>query len=97
MPKHRGYEITTVGDAFQLAFHSIKDAVEYCMDVQLQLLMAKWPKELHEAVPATHRVRSGRRLIFSGLRVRMGIHDATEAEGALVRGTHAVTGKTTSW
>ncbi|GLD98893.1 hypothetical protein PINS_up021811 [Pythium insidiosum] len=95
LPKHRGYEITTVGDAFQLAFHSIKDAVEYCMDVQLQLLMAKWPKELHEAVPATHRVRSGRRLIFSGLRVRMGIHDAAEVEGTLVRGTHAVTGKTT--
>jgi hypothetical protein len=94
LPKYRGYEITTVGDAFQLAFRTIRDAVEYCMDVQLQLLVAKWPKEIHGAVPATTKLRSGRRMVFNGLRVRMGIHDALESEGALVQGVHAVTGKT---
>ncbi|TMW61271.1 hypothetical protein Poli38472_013734 [Pythium oligandrum] len=94
LPKYRGYEITTCGDAFQLAFHRIRDAVEYCMDVQLQLLMAKWPKELHGAIPATQRRHFGHRRIFNGLRVRMGIHDASEIEGRLIQDVHAVTGKT---
>ncbi|KAF4315581.1 hypothetical protein BBO99_00009271 [Phytophthora kernoviae] len=91
--KYRGYEITTAGDAFQLAFHTIREAVEYCLDVQLQLLVANWPKELHGMLPSTRRQRSGHRLIFGGLRVRMGIHDAIDADGALILDVHAVTGK----
>ncbi|KAE8981234.1 hypothetical protein PR003_g25351 [Phytophthora rubi] len=88
-------EITTAGDAFQLAFHTVREAVEYCMDVQLQLLDAPWPKELHNLLPATKKQRSGRHLIFCGLRVRMGIHDAVDADGTLVLDVHAVTGKMT--
>ncbi|KAI9920430.1 hypothetical protein PsorP6_015447 [Peronosclerospora sorghi] len=91
--KYRGYEITTAGDAFQLAFHTVREAVEYCLDVQLQLLVANWPKELHGMLPATRRQRLGHRLIFGGLRVRMGIHDAVDADGALILDVHAVTGK----
>ncbi|RLN89047.1 hypothetical protein BBJ28_00014927 [Nothophytophthora sp. Chile5] len=91
--KYRGYEITTAGDAFQLAFHTIREAVEYCLDVQLQLLVAHWPKELHGLLPATKKQRYGRRLIFAGLRVRMGIHDAVDADGPLILDVHAVTGK----
>lgn len=93
LTKYRGYEITTAGDAFQLAFHTIREAVEYCLDVQLQLLVANWPKELAHALPATRKLRSGHRLIFNGLRVRMGIHDAVEADGPLILDVHAVTGK----
>ncbi|KAL3664279.1 hypothetical protein V7S43_010606 [Phytophthora oleae] len=37
---YRGYEITTAGDSFQLAFHTIQEAVEYCLGVQMQLLKA---------------------------------------------------------
>lgn len=95
LTKHRGYEITTCGDAFQLAFHTIREAVEYCLDVQLQLLVAHWPKELHGMVPATRKQRSGHRLIFGGLRVRMGIHDTVDSDGPLVHSIHAVTGKMT--
>ncbi|POM74106.1 Hypothetical protein PHPALM_8980 [Phytophthora palmivora] len=91
--KYRGYEITTAGDAFQLAFHTVREAVEYCLDVQLQLLVANWPKELHGMLPSTRKQRAGHRLIFGGLRVRMGIHDAVEADGALILDVHAVTGK----
>ncbi|KAG3114956.1 hypothetical protein PI124_g5221 [Phytophthora idaei] len=90
---YRGYEITTAGDSFQLAFHTIQEAVEYCLQVQLQLLNAKWPKRLHGLVPATRKVRVGRKTVFRGLRVRMGIHDAVSTEGSLVRDVHAVTGK----
>jgi hypothetical protein len=93
--KYRGYEITTCGDSFQLAFHTIREAVEYCLDVQLELLVANWPKQLHNLVPGTQKKRAGTRLIFSGLRVRMGIHDACEADGDLVRVPHTITGKMT--
>ncbi|EGZ08427.1 hypothetical protein PHYSODRAFT_319108 [Phytophthora sojae] len=91
---YRGYEITTAGDSFQLAFHTIREAVSYCLDVQLQLLAAKWPKELHGLVPATKKRRAGHRVIFRGLRVRMGIHDAMGSDGHLHHSPHAVTGKT---
>uniref|UniRef100_K3X9B5 Guanylate cyclase domain-containing protein n=1 Tax=Globisporangium ultimum (strain ATCC 200006 / CBS 805.95 / DAOM BR144) TaxID=431595 RepID=K3X9B5_GLOUD len=82
--KYRGYEITTCGDSFQLAFHTIREAVEYCLDVQLELLVANWPKQLHNLVPATRKKRTGARLIFKGLRVRMGIHDACPSDGDLL-------------
>lgn len=98
LTKHHGYEITTSGDSFQLAFHSIREAVEYCLEVQLQLLVVNWPKELHGMVPATcrqHRRRYSTRLVFNGLRVRMGIHDAADSDGTLVCDVHAVTGKMT--
>lgn len=95
LPRFCGYEIATRGDAFQLAFHSIKNAVEYCLTVQLELLHAVWPQALHNLIPSTRRERIGtRRLLFSGLRVRMGIHDAHSSEGVLVRDVHPVTGKT---
>ncbi|KAE9005117.1 hypothetical protein PR003_g17307 [Phytophthora rubi] len=95
LPAYRGYEITTAGDSFQLAFHTIREAVEYCLAAQIQLLNAKWPKELHGLVPATRRVRVGTKTIFRGLRVRMGIHDAVGADGSLIQDVHAVTGKLT--
>ncbi|OWZ18386.1 hypothetical protein PHMEG_0007538 [Phytophthora megakarya] len=90
---YRGYEITTAGDSFQLAFHTIQEAAEYCLAVQLQLHNAKWPKRLHGLVPATCKVRCGSRTIFRGLRVRMGIHDTCNSEGSLIRDVHAVTRK----
>ncbi|CAI5732055.1 unnamed protein product [Peronospora destructor] len=92
---YRGYEIVTAGDSFQLAFHTIHEAVEYCLDTQMHLLNAKWPKDLHDLVPATRKERVGTRTIFRGLRVRMGVHDAFESEGSLVQGVHAITGKLT--
>lgn len=99
LARHDGYEITTAGDAFQLAFHSIKDAVEYCFDVQLSLLATNWPKKLHDLVPATKRKRSKtNKLVFNGLRVRMGIHDSAqelEHGGVLITNRHPVTGKVT--
>ncbi|RLN54276.1 hypothetical protein BBP00_00009001 [Phytophthora kernoviae] len=91
--KYRGYEITTAGDAFQLAFHTVREAVEYCLDVQMQLMEATWPTELHGLIPATKKQRARGRLIFCGLRVRMGIHDAVDTDGPLVLDVHAVTGK----
>ncbi|CEG42434.1 hypothetical protein F442_18385 [Plasmopara halstedii] len=90
---YRGYEITTAGDSFQLAFHTIREAVSYCLEVQVKLLGAEWPKELHSLNPATKKRRAGHRVLFQGLRVRMGVHDAMGSDGYLHHSTHAVTGK----
>lgn len=98
LPKFHGYEITTVGDSFQLAFHSIEDAVNYALEVQLQLLHAKWPHELDGLVPATKTewaIGLKPQAVFRGLRVRMGIHDTNmDEEGQQVSQVHPVTGKT---
>ncbi|RLN88267.1 hypothetical protein BBJ28_00008924 [Nothophytophthora sp. Chile5] len=98
LPAFSGYEITTAGDAFQLAFHSIPDAVAYCLEVQLQLLQAKWPSDLEGLVPSVKTewaIGLKPQVLFRGIRVRMGIHDTNAAEeGNLVQQTHRVTGKT---
>lgn len=98
LPPFHGYEITTVGDAFQLAFHTIEDAVGYCIEVQLRLLHAKWPSEIEGIMPSTKTewVLDGIKpeLVFKGIRVRMGIHDSNVSEeGSLVMQVHPVTGK----
>ncbi|DBA04219.1 TPA: hypothetical protein N0F65_009454 [Lagenidium giganteum] len=95
--RFRGYEITTCGDAFQLAFHDMKDAIDYCLSVQIKLLEAKWPAGLENVVPSTKTVRSGhlkKHILFRGIRVRMGIHDSHIDDGGLVSQVHPVTGKT---
>ncbi|EQC40117.1 hypothetical protein, variant [Saprolegnia diclina VS20] len=104
--KHQGYEITTCGDAFQLAFHSIPDAVAYCLDVQLQLLHVPWPIELIESYlagsitvampkPSVLPTRHKHPYLFRGLRVRMGIHASSSEEGQLFTNVHPVTQRTT--
>ncbi|RHY15793.1 hypothetical protein DYB32_010720 [Aphanomyces invadans] len=99
---HRGYEIATAGDSFQLAFHNIADAVAYCLDVQLQLLVQPWPQALVDchipgsATITTHQFRLLRQKnLFHGVRVRMGVHASNPAEGNLVNRVHPVTGRTT--
>ncbi|KAL3145789.1 hypothetical protein ABBQ38_015166 [Trebouxia sp. C0009 RCD-2024] len=41
-----GYEVTTEGDAFLMAFHDASDAVAWCIATQQALLVAKWPVQL---------------------------------------------------
>ncbi|DBA82772.1 TPA: hypothetical protein ACH3X1_007000 [Trebouxia sp. C0004] len=83
---YNGYEVTTEGDAFILAFHDPADAVAWCMATQQALLTAPWPTELighHRSSirTSTKVVSSAERavhlaaseVLFRGLRVRMGI------------------------
>lgn len=46
LSKHCGYEITTEGDAFLVAFHEPLDALAWCISLQYTLLGANWPPEL---------------------------------------------------
>eukprot|EP00775_Hariotina_reticulata_P012686 gene12686-12816_t len=41
-----GYEVTTEGDAFLVAFHDPTDAVCYCLAVQVALQSVEWSEEL---------------------------------------------------
>ena len=36
-------QVTTEGDAFQIAFHDTADAVAFCLDTQQELLRCDWP------------------------------------------------------
>ncbi|KAF4030666.1 putative adenylate cyclase [CHAIN 0] [Phytophthora infestans] len=53
LAQFRGCETPTAGDAFQLAFFIIKEAVELCIQVQMHLLSAQWLKKLHNHIPST--------------------------------------------
>ncbi|CAG9461590.1 unnamed protein product [Pedinophyceae sp. YPF-701] len=46
-----GYEVTTEGDAFIVAFHTADDALGWCVSVQQKLLTAPWPATIQSPLP----------------------------------------------
>ena len=80
-----GTEMATQGDSFEIAFPSAAVAVRFCVDVQEKLLLARWPDRVLQ-LPSCEQVRSpDGALMFSGPRVRMGVHlaEADEYEAKL--------------
>ena len=69
-----GYEVTTEGDAFQVAFQEAAQAVRFCVAVQRRMLKADWPFRLLSHPASAELADEDGRMIFRGLRVRMGIH-----------------------
>eukprot|EP01012_Entosiphon_sulcatum_P029414 TRINITY_DN3582_c0_g1_i1.p1 TRINITY_DN3582_c0_g1~~TRINITY_DN3582_c0_g1_i1.p1 ORF type:complete len:606 (+),score=76.32 TRINITY_DN3582_c0_g1_i1:673-2490(+) len=69
-----GYEIGTEGDAFVVAFDTALEALQWCLAVQLRLLTISWSAALLRHADAAAGTDSVGRLIWNGLRVRMGIH-----------------------
>eukprot|EP00584_Thalassiosira_punctigera_P027917 CAMPEP_0172576824 /NCGR_PEP_ID=MMETSP1067-20121228/137919_1 /TAXON_ID=265564 ORGANISM="Thalassiosira punctigera, Strain Tpunct2005C2" /NCGR_SAMPLE_ID=MMETSP1067 /ASSEMBLY_ACC=CAM_ASM_000444 /LENGTH=1016 /DNA_ID=CAMNT_0013369499 /DNA_START=288 /DNA_END=3335 /DNA_ORIENTATION=- len=82
---HSGYEITTEGDAFQLAFKHPLDAFAFALQAQLRFYDADWPEGILKH-PDGEDVQA---LKFKGLRVRFGIH-----HGSTNSRVHESTGKT---
>jgi len=83
--KQSGYEITTEGDSFHLAFHHPLDALSFCLDCQTKLFNAPWSDDILALENASHdRARQMR-----GLRVRMGVH-----HGHTTSVTHEITHRT---
>ena len=82
--KYSAYEVKTIGDAFMIAIDSADRAVLLANDIQLALLDADWPLGLlrmpsscvayYPKPPERTNQRHVPRLMFSGLRVRIGIH-----------------------
>ncbi len=90
--KFNGYEITTAGDSFQLAFHHVADAIGWCIQVQEKLMLEDWPEDLLKIEAAAPLKNESGQLMFNGLRVRMAIHNG---DSQLVCSKHPTTGKMT--
>lgn len=72
---YRGYEVKTNGDSFFVAFKSPHDAVLWAMQVQIDLLNAKWPSELYHQWDCRQKWdKRTKRAYWSGVRVRIGLH-----------------------
>mmetsp|Transcript_26635 Transcript_26635/g.39591 ORF Transcript_26635/g.39591 Transcript_26635/m.39591 type:complete len:686 (-) Transcript_26635:736-2793(-) len=80
---HSGYEITTEGDAFQLAFQHPIDALAFALKTQVELHKADWSPEILALDDASEK--DG----FRGFRVRMGLH-----HGRTKSRVHVVTKRT---
>lgn len=89
--KYSAYEVKTVGDAFMIAIDSADKAVLLANDIQLALLNAEWPLGLlrmptscNAYFPKSRKERKEKaapKLMFSGLRVRIGIHLGQKSAG----------------
>ncbi len=69
-----GYEVSTAGDSFFVAFAHAREALGFCMAAQERLASVDWPAALTEnpALAAIAGADDERGL--RGLRVRMGVH-----------------------
>eukprot|EP00002_Diphylleia_rotans_P021826 TRINITY_DN4256_c0_g1_i1.p1 TRINITY_DN4256_c0_g1~~TRINITY_DN4256_c0_g1_i1.p1 ORF type:complete len:695 (-),score=101.70 TRINITY_DN4256_c0_g1_i1:458-2542(-) len=70
---NHGYEVRTEGDAFMVVFKSVVDAFGFCSMAQEGLLATQWPQAIF-AHPSASMESVNQKVIFRGLRVRMGIH-----------------------
>lgn len=82
---HGGYEITTEGDAFNLAFQHPADAIGFALKAQLSLYRAKWPEGILNHPDGCDNEKKK----FRGFRVRMGMH-----HGPTTSNVHETTGRT---
>ena len=81
---HSGYEISTEGDAFNLAFQHPVDALAFALQAQLKLYKADWP----EGILNHPDGKEEKALKFRGFRVRFGIH-----QGPTKSRVHEMTGR----
>jgi serine/threonine protein kinase/2',3'-cyclic-nucleotide 2'-phosphodiesterase (5'-nucleotidase family) len=79
--KHGGYEgallrnASTGEGSFCVAFQEVSPALEWCMDVQQALLDVEWPEALLAHPAAAEELGDVEdKVIFKGLRVRMGVN-----------------------
>jgi len=82
---HKGYEITTEGDSFNIAFQHPIDALAFALQAQIKLYKADWPEEILNHPDGKEDLY----LKFKGLRVRIGIN-----HGQTTNQIHRVTGRT---
>jgi class 3 adenylate cyclase len=82
---HGGYEISTEGDSFNLAFQHPADAIGFALKAQLALFKANWPDEILSHPDGDFNEKKA----FRGFRVRMGMH-----HGPVESNVHETTGRT---
>ncbi|KAL3797948.1 hypothetical protein HJC23_013186 [Cyclotella cryptica] len=82
---HNGFEISSEGATFHLAFQSPVDALAFALQAQVQLYDAQWPESLRQQDDSKDEPA----LKFRGLRVRMGVH-----QGEVMAQMNEATGRT---
>jgi class 3 adenylate cyclase len=82
--KHHGYEVVFLRDrnsgegSFCMAFQHAADALAWCAEAQKALIKVDWPEALLEHPGAAEEWGDiDDRVLFKGLRVRMGVHLGT--------------------
>jgi len=73
LTEHGGYEVKTIGDSFMVAFEDCNSAVVCAMDIQWDLVLEEWPEQMQDDPACMTEVDGRDKLIWRGLRVRMGI------------------------
>lgn len=81
---HKGYEISTEGDSFNVAFQHPVDALAFALQAQIKLYKADWPQEILNHPDGKEEPY----LKFKGLRVRFGIN-----HGPTTNQIHRITGR----
>ena len=75
IPKYKGYEVKTIGDAFMIAFCKASDALDFAYDLQHQLLLCDWPPEIDAQYrKMLNEGNASSVMQFHGLRVRVVAH-----------------------
>ncbi|KAK5075514.1 hypothetical protein LTR64_001721 [Lithohypha guttulata] len=81
LDNHAGYEVKQNGDGFMIAFQSALSALNFCLEVQVQLQEQEWPPHLLELGPAqpvvvhdTEHEAKDQKVLWKGLRLRMSAH-----------------------
>lgn len=84
------YEINTEGDAFHVAFSDVSTAIQFCMEIQYEMMEIEWPKEVL-SLPGCEALYSKAQngYIYKGPRIRMGIHWAEG--GHVIQELHSIT------
>ncbi|KAL0217877.1 hypothetical protein RCL1_008726 [Eukaryota sp. TZLM3-RCL] len=72
--KYKGWEVWSEGDGFLLIFPTVGNAIKFAADVQESLLKLDWPSELLLESICAPITDSANKLIWNGLRVRVGVH-----------------------
>jgi len=79
--RFKGREGGTQGDAFQVIFRDPVAALKWCIYVQHQLTLVDWPGETFRSSYVTVPLpNGGTKIVYAGLRVRMGIHTGSNIE-----------------
>ena len=74
LTKYDGHLLRTEGDAFIVAFECVVKAVQWAIDAQETLNTTKWDENLYNNDCAKRVFSEDGKILFSGLRIRIGIH-----------------------
>lgn len=72
--KYQLYECKSNGDGFFLATQDVKNAILFCLELQIELLNTNWSEKILETEGAKPIYSNDGRLLFKGLTIRCGCH-----------------------